>query len=140
MRVLLIDDERLLHAFNVTKDSLNVGGPTFGIARYFGDKYCRVDQEKPGNPWFIASLWIAQFIIAKAESTDGLEEAKEIIENVAKFSTSHMLSEQINPNTGENISATHLVWSHAEFVRTIIEYNKKFNILSNNYKNPENDL
>jgi len=138
--VLLIDDERLLHAFNVTKDSLNVGGPTFGIARYFGDKYCRVDQEKPGNPWFIASLWIAQFIIAKAESTDGLEEAKEIIENVAKFSTSHMLSEQINPNTGENISATPLVWSHAEFVRTIIEYNKKFNILSNNYKNPENDL
>ena len=46
-----------------------------------------------------------------------------------------MLSEQLDPNTGESISATPLVWSHAEFVRTVIEYNKKFNLLDRKPKN-----
>ncbi len=135
--VLTVDNEKLLQAFNLTKEFLNTGSPTFGTARYQGDKYCTVDESKPGNPWFIASLWIAQFVIAKAESIEELKEAQEKIENVAKFSTSHVLSEQINPNTGENISATPLVWSHSEFVRTVIEYNKKFNILSRNHNNTE---
>lgn len=128
--VLPIDDERLLNVFEITKTSLNVGSPTFGTARYFGDKYCSVDQSKPGNPWFISSLWIAQFIIAKSKSTEDLEEAKEIIEGVSKFSFAHMLSEQIDPNNGNSISATPLVWSHAEFARTIVEYNNKFKLLN----------
>lgn len=128
--VLGIDDERLINSFEVTKTSLNVGAPTFGTARYFGDKYCSVDQSRPGNPWFISSLWVAQFILARAKSLEDLKEAREIIENVSKFSFAHMLSEQIDPNSGESLSATPLVWSHAEFVRTIVEYSNKFKLLS----------
>lgn len=133
--VLDIEDERLVQSFNLTKKLLNTGAPTFGIARYEGDKYCTVDSNRPGNPWFISSLWIVQFMIARASSLLDLEEVRESIENIAKFSSSHMFSEQINPNTGEPISATPLVWSHAEFVRTIIEYSKRFKILSGNAGN-----
>jgi GH15 family glucan-1,4-alpha-glucosidase len=54
-----------------------------------------------------------------------LEEAAKDIEWAARFARSGMLSEQLNPYTGEPISATPLTWSHAEFVRTVIEYDKK---------------
>ena len=35
------------------------------------------------------------------------------------------LAEQINPRTGEAISVAPLVWSHAEFVIAVCEYNEK---------------
>jgi GH15 family glucan-1,4-alpha-glucosidase len=38
-----------------------------------------------------------------------------------KAQKSGVLSEQIHPYTGEQISATPLIWSHAEFVDTIAE-------------------
>lgn len=128
--VLGVEDERLLHTFNLVKESLYVGEPTRGFSRYFGDNYCRRDALKPANPWFISALWIAQFIISKASSLQDLDEAKDIIENVAKFSYFHMLSEQIDSVDGSILSATPLVWSHSEFVRTILEYDNKFKTLS----------
>ncbi|MDP2947524.1 MAG: glycoside hydrolase family 15 protein, partial [Nanoarchaeota archaeon] len=54
-----------------------------------------------------------------------LADAAADIEWVAKFARSGMLSEQLNPYNGSPISATPLTWSHAEFVRTVIEYDKK---------------
>jgi GH15 family glucan-1,4-alpha-glucosidase len=38
---------------------------------------------------------------------------------------SGVLSEQLNPYTGEQLSASPLTWSHAEYVETIIELLKK---------------
>ncbi len=38
---------------------------------------------------------------------------------------SGVLSEQLHPYTGEQLSANPLTWSHAEYVRTVILYHKK---------------
>lgn len=36
-----------------------------------------------------------------------------------------MLSEQLNPYTGEQIGAAPLTWSHAEYIRTVVMYMRK---------------
>ena len=38
---------------------------------------------------------------------------------------SGVLSEQINPENGEQMSATPLTWSQAEYVKTILDLNQK---------------
>jgi GH15 family glucan-1,4-alpha-glucosidase len=35
---------------------------------------------------------------------------------------SGVLAEQLNPYTGESLSATPLVWSHAVYVETVMQY------------------
>jgi GH15 family glucan-1,4-alpha-glucosidase len=47
-----------------------------------------------------------------------------------------MLPEQINPFSGEPISVSPLVWSHAEFVIAVCEYLEKHKILSSNNMEP----
>ena len=123
--VLSPDDPRMKESFKIFKDKLSKNINIGGIARYEGDKYSHVEGESTGNPWFITTLWFAQYKIAIANSLADLEEVAKDIEWVAKFAKSGMLSEQINPYTGEQISATPLTWSHTEFVRTVIEYDKK---------------
>ena len=36
------------------------------MARYEEDDYYRVSRELPGNPWFISTLWFADYLIRKA--------------------------------------------------------------------------
>jgi GH15 family glucan-1,4-alpha-glucosidase len=38
---------------------------------------------------------------------------------------SGVLAEQLNPYTGESLSATPLVWSHAVYVKTVLLYLQK---------------
>ncbi len=125
------DDPRMIAAYNTVKQKLSFGLKVGGIARYEGDNYCRVVEGPVGNPWFVTSLWLTQYKIAKATSIPELKEALEEIEWAASFSYQAMLPEQIHPITGVNLSATPLVWSHAEYVRTVIEYQKKTVLLKN---------
>ncbi len=130
--VISSDDPRMKEAFRILSSRLCRGISIGGFARYEGDKYSHVEGgDSTGNPWFVTTLWFTQYKIAVAASTLELEEAAKDIEWVAKFANSGMLSEQLNPYTGEPLSATPLTWSHAEYVRTVIEYSKKmksFNI------------
>jgi GH15 family glucan-1,4-alpha-glucosidase len=73
----------------------------------------------------VVTLWLTQYKIAIANSFSDLEEAAKDIEWAAKYASGSMLSEQLNPYTGEPISATPLTWSHSEFARTVIEYSNK---------------
>lgn len=89
------------------------------MPRYTGDGYFRVDPNIPGNPWFIISFWMAQYNI------DGGD--KNIVKSVIDMADDFMnryqiLSEQINPMTNEMVSVAPLVWSHAEFVNTLLDY------------------
>lgn len=106
---------------------INIGG----AARYEGDQYSHVEGGSAGNPWFVTTLWLTQYKIATAVSEADLQSVVIDLEWVAKFARSGMLSEQLNPYNGEPISATPLTWSHAEYIRTIIEYEKKFKALHN---------
>ncbi|OGF97816.1 MAG: glycoside hydrolase family 15, partial [Candidatus Glassbacteria bacterium RBG_16_58_8] len=71
-----------------------------GIARYEGDAYQRVGsydiQEIPGNPWFICTLWWAQYLVARAERQTDLKEVPELLEWVADHALpSGVLAEQV---------------------------------------------
>ena len=124
--VMSADDPRMKESFGVFKNKLSWGINIGGIARYEGDKYSHAEGGgSVGNSWFVTTLWFAQYKIATATSVAELAEVVADIEWVAKYAKSGMLSEQLNPYTGEQISATPLTWSHAEFVRTVIEYDKK---------------
>jgi len=132
--LLSADDPRMKEFFKISKNKLSKNINIGGIARYEGDQYSHVGGEAVGNPWFITTLWFTQYKIAVANSLADLEEVAKDIEWVARFARSGMLSEQINPYNGEPISATPLTWSHGEFVRTVIEYDKKILLFKNTEK------
>lgn len=124
--VLAADDERLVKAFAKIEEKLTVKTPVGGLARYEGDTYYQVNHNLPGNPWFITSLWLAQYKIAAAKTGKDLKAGKVWLDWVSKNAlASGILSEQLNPITGEQVSAAPLTWSHSEFVSTVLQYLKK---------------
>lgn len=129
--VISADDPRMKETFKILNDQLGRGINIGGFARYEGDKYSHVDGESTGNPWFIPTFWFIQYKIAVSKSMADLGEVAKDIEWAAKFEKSGMLSEQINPYNGEPVSAMPLVWSHAEFVHTVVEYENKIKSFSN---------
>lgn len=97
-----------------------------GVPRYEGDNYFRLSKNTPPNPWFITTLWLGQYYITEAKSEEDLKVVKEMFNWVCKYALSTgILSEQLNPYTGEQLSAAPLTWSHAEFLITVINYLEK---------------
>jgi GH15 family glucan-1,4-alpha-glucosidase len=124
--VLPVSDERLIKAMKLTEDGLTLNTEVGGLARYVGDKYFLADENKIGNPWFITTLWLSQFKIASAKEQNDLLDAKKILEWAVRCSLpSGVMAEQVNPYSAEPISAAPLIWSHAEFVTTVIKYLEK---------------
>ncbi len=118
--VLPPNDQRVIRALGVAVKKLDTKN---GLARYDGDSYCRTNDNLPGNPWIITTMWLAEHQVALASSQKELEPVKKWLSWAAKHSfASGILPEQINPDTSEPISVAPLVWSHAEFVRVIIAY------------------
>ncbi len=128
--VLPVDDKRLRRAFEATMSGLTIALPSGGVARYRGDKYLRLDQSYAGNPWFVTSLWLAQYQIAQAKTEAELAPARDWLQWATKHvQASGLLSEQLNPYDGTELSVAPLVWSHAEFVLTVISYLDKLETL-----------
>ncbi len=128
-------DERMANTMAAIKNHLWVKTQVGGIARYEGDSYYRVSdnmREVPGNPWFICTLWLAQWYIAKATNHEELLEAMSLLDWVASRALpSGVLAEQIHPYSGKPLSVTPLTWSHATFVATVLEYLDKEQNLAN---------
>jgi hypothetical protein len=78
----------------------------------------------PGNPWFICTMWLAQYAIAHARNSADLAEARQILTWVDKRKKrpSGVLAEQVNPYTGAPLSVAPLTWSHATVVTLVQEY------------------
>jgi GH15 family glucan-1,4-alpha-glucosidase len=92
--------------------------PSKGLPRYENDNYFLTKKEYLGNPWFVTTLWLAQYY-HRANNT---EKAKEYLKwTIDNSLPSGVLSEQVDPETGRHISVTPLVWSHAELINTIID-------------------
>jgi glucoamylase len=104
-----------------------------GLARYEADGYMRVTEDVervPGNPWFICTLWLADYRIAAAKSLEELERALEILEWVVERTLpSGVLAEQVDPLTGAPLSVSPLTWSHSTVVATVIGYLRKLEVL-----------
>jgi len=101
-----------------------------GIARYENDHYQQVSQDitnVPGNPWFICTMWVAQYYAARAQSVDELEPALQILTWAQRCALrSGVLAEQIHPYTHDPLSVSPLTWSHAAVVIAIREYIDKY--------------
>jgi GH15 family glucan-1,4-alpha-glucosidase len=123
--VLEPDDPRLVSAMEKTRELLWVSGPIGGIARYQGDNYYR-QRKNEGNPWVITTLWQAQYQIRRAKTTDDLAKAKDLLVWACRFAQpSGVLAEQLHPDTGAQLSAAPLTWSHSTFITVVMEYLQK---------------
>lgn len=121
--VLPPDDEKVVRALEVTEARLMVKASVPGVVRYENDRYYTVDTKLPGNPWFITSFWLAEYYCLKAQSESELEVVKKwLLWGAQHAHTSGVLSEQINPHTGEHVSATPLAWSHSGYVLLTLHY------------------
>ena len=121
--VLPPHDPKLVRAFEQSVRRLSHGIPVGGLARYEGDQYYRLDSESAGNPWITTTLWYAQYLIAKAKKEADFSQVREIFSWVTKHaSPSGVLPEQLNPKTGDQLSATPLTWSHAAYVHVLLRY------------------
>jgi GH15 family glucan-1,4-alpha-glucosidase len=120
------DNEMIVKTMRAIEEKLWIETDFGGVARFENDGYMRVSETATGNPWFICTLWLADYRIAVAESKKDLRGALEILEWTAKNALpSGVLAEQLNPLTGEPVSVSPLTWSHSTFVATVKNYLKK---------------
>jgi len=92
------------------------GSEGLSYPRYTNDMYNRI-ADRP-NPWPICSLWMAQY--AHGQGDDVRAEALIAFVETKTIHTG-ILPEQIHPDTGAPISVAPLVWSHAEYVSTLLD-------------------
>jgi oligosaccharide amylase len=124
-----VTDERVEATMRAVEEKLWVKTRVGGVARYENDYYHRISNDiaaVPGNPWFICTLWLADYYITRAQTTAELKMALPIFEWTAGHALeSGVLAEQVNPYTNDPISVSPLTWSHATVVSTSIKYLEK---------------
>jgi len=82
-----------------------------------------VEEGKPSNPWFVTTLWKAQYLTALAKSAEELKPVLEILEWVAdKALQSGVMAEQLRAETLEPVSVSPLTWSHGTFIAAVQKY------------------
>jgi ferredoxin len=127
------DDPRVVSTMRAVEQKLWVKTRVGGLARYENDYYHRISNDTvavPGNPWFICTMWLADYYIARAKTNAELKQALPIFEWTAGHAMeSGVLAEQVNPYTNEPISVSPLTWSHATVVSTAIKYLEKLEAL-----------
>jgi len=128
-RFLPDDDPRLIATMEQLEARLWVKTSVGGLARYENDTYyqCSGDTTSvPGNPWFLCTLWIAQWHIRRATTVEGLVRPIEILRWCADHALeSGVMAEQIHPYSGAPISVSPLTWSHATYVSTVCQLRDK---------------
>ena len=120
------DDPKIVSTMQAIEQELWVKTGVGGVARYTDDHYHQVSQDipnVPGNPWFICTLWLAEWHALTAKHRSGLKQALELLEWVAAHALpSGILAEQVDPYTDQPLSVSPLTWSHAAYVSTVLTY------------------
>lgn len=120
------DNPMVQDTMKAVKEHLSSNTKIGGIGRYENDGYMRVTNETSGNPWFICTLWYADYLIASSRNLEELERAVEVLEwVVARALPSGVLAEQVDPITGAPVSVSPLTWSHSTVVATVMNYLRK---------------
>ncbi len=95
--------------------------PSGGSPRYEHDHYFESSPPYFGNPWFVTTLWLAQYYV----TTGQIDKARHYVDwTISLALPSGVLSEQVQPDTGQPISVAPLVWSHAELINTVLDLAK----------------
>lgn len=131
--VLPVSDKRVQSTMDAIRQQLSVKTDIGGIARYTCDYYFQQSDsiaQIPGNPWIICTLWMADYDIAAAETTEELRTAYQALKwTVQHALDSGILPEQLNPFSGEPLSVAPLTWSHATYVQVATRYIEKYHAL-----------
>lgn len=115
---LPVDYSQIEQSVAAVEDLMLDKTPSGGTPRYEYDNYFASSPPFFGNPWYVTTLWIAQYYVRKGDH----KKAEHYIDwSLRHAYTSGVLSEQINPNSGESVSVAPLVWSHAELINTILD-------------------
>ena len=104
-------------AKTIEADLLN-SAPVGGVPRYEYDNYFANDPKYKGNPWFVTTLWLAQYFI-RANKTELASEL--IVWCINHSNVSGILPEQVHPENGTHVGVAPLAWSHAELINTILD-------------------
>jgi GH15 family glucan-1,4-alpha-glucosidase len=112
------DDAMVTSTLKHVEEKLLNTSPIGGVIRFPGDGYFLGKSQYPGNPWIVCTLWLAQMYL----SGDRIKEARDLISWAEQRALpSGSLSEQFDPENGFAIGVTPLVWSHAEFINTVLD-------------------
>ncbi|HEX3641535.1 MAG TPA: glycoside hydrolase family 15 protein, partial [Ktedonobacteraceae bacterium] len=123
-------DPQMERTMQILEQTLWVRTEVGGMARYENDHYHQVTQDlsqAQGNPWFICTLWLARYRIARATTLDALHQALPLLDWAHRHALpSGIMAEQVNPFTSEPLSVSPLTWSHAEYILTVGSYLSKY--------------
>lgn len=126
-------DPRMIRTAKAVNEQLWLKTSVGGCARYQGDVYQRAEdspEDIAGNPWFISTLWLAEYFIDKAENDKQLQQTIPYLEWCGKNALpSGVLAEQVDPISGSPLCVSPLTWSHSAFVWTVLRYSEKSNAL-----------
>jgi glucoamylase len=126
-----VDDPTVAGTMKAIEEKLAIRTEVGGIARFENDDYMLVSNEVTGNPWFICTLWLAEYYIAAAKSSADLEKALALLKwTSAHAMPSGVLAEQLDPLTGVPVSVSPLTWSHSTFVACVHSYLNRIKELS----------
>ena len=122
-------DPRVISTMDAVSKNLWVNTPVGGLARYQNDTYHRVSSDKravPGNPWFVCTMWLADYLTAKGTTVEALKQALPIFEWAVDHALpSGVLAEQVDPYSNKPLSVSPLTWSHGTLVLSLMEYLQK---------------
>lgn len=114
-------DPEIAQTLQLCHENLQDKSPSGGVPRYEHDHYFASEPPFMGNPWFVTTLWLAHL-----DAVDDPERLKRDVDWTLQHALpSGVLSEQVNPSTGEPLSVTPLVWSHAELINAILNLHNK---------------
>ena len=129
-KILEMNDPRLQKTYEVTIQKLMNKNGKGGMCRYEDDQYYRYPNSSE-NPWFVCTMWLAEYYIKKATNTEELNKAKDLLKWVVDNAIpTGVLSEQIKSSTGEPLSVAPLTWSHAGFIIAVMKYVEKYEELT----------
>lgn len=112
------DDPMITSTLKYVEDHLLNTSPIGGVIRFPGDGYFLAKPQYGGNPWIVCTLWLAQIYCSLGRD----DEADVLVQwSADRALESGMLSEQFDPDTGSAIGVTPLVWSHAEYINTVLD-------------------
>ncbi len=115
---LPLDSEEMKSTFEHVQQKLYNTSPLGGVIRYPGDDYFLSKPQYGGNPWIVCTLWFAQYLNAIGKK----DEAKRLLQWASdRALPSGVLSEQFDPETGSTLGVAPLVWSHAEYINTVLD-------------------
>lgn len=116
---LFQDKAYILHdTVKVIEEHLLDKSPSRGAPRYEYDNYFATNPAYMGNPWFVTTLWVTQYYIRTKQDDLARGYLRWAMD---RRTSSGVLAEQINPGDSSSLSVSPLVWSHAEFINTVLD-------------------